>query len=97
MYMLHTVVRLFFFPLPSQELFYQILMYDFGNFGVLQLSVSVWAFCICKLNILSKIEKEMFRKTTRLLPIENPVSAFSHYAFAPHSYCVRSRDTTKPS
>lgn len=24
----------------SQELFYQILIYDFGNFGVLRLSVS---------------------------------------------------------
>lgn len=28
------------FMFSSQELFYQILMYDFGNFGVLKLSVS---------------------------------------------------------
>lgn len=30
----------------SQELFYQILLYDFGNFGVLRLSVSLKRLCL---------------------------------------------------
>lgn len=43
----HYISVHFFYPPPphgtvccSEELFYQILIYDFGNFGVLRLSVS---------------------------------------------------------
>lgn len=46
-----------FFFYSSQEMFYQILIYDFGNFGVLRLSVSIFwgGFKFDTLLILLKI------------------------------------------
>lgn len=38
---IHVFIQQMFVFHSSQELFYQILIYDFANFGVLRLSVSI--------------------------------------------------------
>ena len=40
-HLIHSISGFCFVICSSQELFYQILIYDFGNFGVLRLSVSI--------------------------------------------------------